>query len=155
MLDEKDRRILALLQSDATFSVAEIADRVSLSTTPCWRRIHNLEAAGYVRGRVALLDEAKLNLAVTVFVAVRTHEHSQAWLEAFAVAVRDFPEIVEIHRLAGDIDYLLKIVAPDIAAYDAIYKRLIERVALSDVSSYFAMEKIKATTALPLDYVSR
>ena len=133
-------------------SVAEISSRVGLSTTPCWRRIQKLEEAGTIRKRVALLDGEKLNVGVTVFVSVRTDRHDADWLALFAGAVQEFPEVVEFYRMSGDIDYLLRVVVPDIAAYDRFYKRLIERVPLSDVSSSFAMEQIKYTTALPLDY---
>jgi Lrp/AsnC family transcriptional regulator len=151
-MDDLDRRILSILQEDATLPVATVAERVGLSPTPCWRRIQKLEEAGVIRARVAVLDPAKLNVGVTVFVSVRTNQHDLAWLEKFAQAVRDFPEVVEFYRMSGDVDYLLRIVVPDIAAYDAVYKRLIARVALSDVSSAFAMETIKYTTALPLGY---
>ena len=151
-MDRIDRKILALLQSDATLPVAVVAERVGLSPSPCWRRIQKLEADGFIRARVALLDAAKMNVGVTVFAAVRTNQHDVAWLEKFAKAVSDFPEVVEFYRMTGDIDYLLRIVVPDIAAYDAVYKRLIRRIALFDVSSSFAMETIKYTTALPVDY---
>ncbi len=152
-MDDFDTKILGLLQQDATLPVAEIAEKVGLSTTPCWRRIHKLEAAGVIRARVALLDGAMLNAGVTVFVSVRTSRHDREWLEAFAAVVSAIPEVVEFYRMSGEIDYLLRIVVPDIAAYDGVYKRLIERVTLADVSSSFAMEQIKYTTALPLDYV--
>ena len=152
-MDDFDTKILGLLQRDATLPVAEIAEKVGLSTTPCWRRIQKLEAAGVIRARVALLDGAMLNAGVTVFVSVRTSRHDREWLEAFAAVVSAIPEVVEFYRMSGEIDYLLRIVVPDIAAYDAVYKRLIERVTLADVSSSFAMEQIKYTTALPLDYV--
>ena len=151
-MDELDRKILACLQHDATLPVAEIADRVGLSTTPCWRRIQKLEQAGVIRGRVALLDAARLNLGVTVFVAVKTNRHEIDWLERFQAAVAKLPEVVEFYRMSGETDYLLKIVVPDIAAYDAVYRRLIEAISFSDVSSSFAMEQIKYTTALPLEY---
>ncbi len=151
-MDDFDTKILGLLQRDATLPVAEIAEKVGLSTTPCWRRIQNLEAAGVIRARVALLDGAMLNAGVTVFVAVRTSRHDREWLDEFAAVVSAIPEVVEFYRMSGEIDYLLRIVVPDIAAYDAVYKRLIERVTLADVSSSFAMEQIKYTTALPLDY---
>jgi Lrp/AsnC family transcriptional regulator len=151
-LDPIDRKILILLQEDATQPVAAIADRVGLSPSPCWRRIQKLEEDGYIRARVAVLNPDKLNVGVTVFVAVRTSQHDLGWLEKFAAAVRDIPEVVEFYRMSGDIDYLLRVVVPDIAAYDAFYKRLIQRVTLSDVSSSFAMETIKYTTALPVTY---
>ena len=152
-MDDFDTKILGLLQRDATLPVAEIAEKVGLSTTPCWRRIQKLEAAGVIRARVALLDGAMLNAGVTVFVSVRTSRHDSQWLEEFAAVVSAIPEVVEFYRMSGEIDYLLRIVVPDIAAYDGVYKRLIERVTLADVSSSFAMEQIKYTTALPLGYV--
>lgn len=151
-MDAIDKKILTHLQEDATLSVADLAQRVGLSTTPCWRRIQKLDSAGVIRKRVALLDGETLNVGVTVFVSVRTDQHSAEWLNQFAAAVQDMPEVVEFYRMSGDIDYLLRVVVPDIGAYDRFYKRLIERVPLSDVSSSFAMEQIKYTTALPLDY---
>ena len=151
-MDATDRAILACLQADATMPVAEIARRVGLSSTPCWRRIQKLEEAKVIRARVALLDRRQLNVGVTVFVSVRTNQHSVAWLERFAAAVADLPEVVEFYRMSGEIDYLLRVVVPDIAAYDRFYQKLIAKIELSDVSSSFAMEQIKYTTALPLDY---
>jgi Lrp/AsnC family transcriptional regulator len=151
-VDATDRAILACLQEDATMPVAEIARRVGLSSTPCWRRIQKLEEAKVIRARVALLDRRQLNVGVTVFVSVRTNQHSVAWLEKFAAAVADLPEVVEFYRMSGEIDYLLRVVVPDIAAYDRFYRKLIAKIELSDVSSSFAMEQIKYTTALPLDY---
>jgi Lrp/AsnC family transcriptional regulator len=154
-MDAQDRKILRLLQEDATLPVAAIAERVGLTATPCWRRIQKLEEAGIVRRRVALLDRAKLNLGVTVFVAVRTNQHNMAWYERFARVVSQIDEIVGFYRMSGEIDYLLHVVVPDIAGYDAVYKRLIAEIELSDVSSSFAMEVIKETTRLPLDYATR
>jgi Lrp/AsnC family transcriptional regulator len=151
-MDETDRRILACLQEDATMPVAEIARRVGLSSTPCWRRIQKLEEAKVVRKRVALLDSKALNVGVTVFVFVRTNRHSLEWLERFARVVDEMPEVMEFYRMSGDVDYLLRVVVPDIEAYDRFYRRLIARIEISDVSSSFAMEQIKSTTALPLDY---
>jgi Lrp/AsnC family transcriptional regulator len=151
-LDDLDRKILNLLQTDATMPVATIAEKIGLSTSPCWRRIQKLEEDGVIRARVAVLDPDRLNVGVTVFVAVKTSQHDLGWLERFAAAVRDFPEVVEFYRMSGDIDYLMRVVVPDIAAYDALYKRLIQRVTLSDVSSSFAMETIKYTTAIPVSY---
>jgi Lrp/AsnC family transcriptional regulator len=151
-LDQTDRQILALLQEDATMPVAEIARRVGLSGTPCWRRIQKLEEAKIISRRVALLDSRKINVGVTAFVFVRTNQHGLAWLERFAEAVRDLPEVVEFYRMSGQVDYLLRVVVPDIEAYDRFYKKLIAKIELSDVSSSFAMEQIKYTTALPLDY---
>ena len=151
-MDDFDKRILACLQKDASLPLTEIAERVGLSATPCWRRIQNLEKVGVIEGRVALLDPAKLNVGVTVFVALRTNEHSQDWLEKFARYVDTIDEVVEFYRMSGDVDYMLRVVVPDIAAYDKVYKRLITIGGLSDVSSAFAMERIKYTTELPLDY---
>ena len=152
MLDEMDVKILRILQRDCTRPVAEIGKEVGLSTTPCWRRIQKLEEAGVVRRRVALLDPVQVNAAVTVFVSIKTDQHSLEWLERFHKAVVDFPEVVEFYRMSGEVDYLLRVVVPDIAAYDAFYKRLIERIDISKVSSAFAMEQIKSTTELPLAF---
>jgi Lrp/AsnC family transcriptional regulator len=152
-MDSIDKRILRLIQQDSTLSVAAIAEQVGLSQTPCWKRIQKLERSGVIQKRVALLDADALGLPVTVFVSVRTNRHEPDWLEKFAEGVSRLPEIVEVYRMSGDIDYLLKIVAPDIAGYDRIYRRLISIVEIYDVSSAFAMERMKVTTALPLDYV--
>ncbi|MEO0382433.1 MAG: Lrp/AsnC family transcriptional regulator [Pseudomonadota bacterium] len=151
--DVIDRRILAALQDDATLSMNEIAARVGLSATPCWRRIQKLEEAGIITKRVALLHGPSIAAGVSVFVSVRTNQHTDEWLKRFAEVVSAMPEVVEFYRLSGDIDYLLKVVVPDIAAYDAFYKKLVAKIDLSDVSSSFAMEEIKYTTALPLDYM--
>jgi len=151
--DKIDLQILALVQQDASLSVAVIADRVRLSVTPCWRRIQRLEAEGVIRKRVALLDAAKLNVGVTVFVAVKTSRHNQEWFEKFHAAVMKLPEVVEFYRMSGEMDYLLRVIVPDIAGYDAVYKKLIKTADLFDVSSSFAMEQIKYTTALPLNFV--
>ncbi len=151
-MDWIDKNILTCLQEDASLPIGEIAARVGLSPTPCWRRIKNLEDSGVIQGRVALLDPEKLNLGVTVFVAVNTSQHNYEWLENFAKAVSEIDEVVEFYRMSGETDYLLRIVAPDIAGYDAVYKRLIQKADLSNVSSSFAMERIKFTTALPLSY---
>lgn len=152
MLDEMDVKILRILQEDATRAVAEIGRAVGLSTTPCWRRIQKLEENGVIERRVALLDPRRINAGVTVFVSIKTDQHSIDWLERFHAAVIDFPEVVEFYRMSGDVDYLLRVVVPDIAAYDAFYKKLISRIEISKVSSAFAMEQIKFTTALPLDF---
>jgi len=151
-LDPRDLQILEILQQDALTPVAEVAERIGLSTTPCWRRIQKLEQEGVIRRRVALLDPAALNVPVSVFVAIRTNRHGAEWLEQFRQALEGIPEIVEAYRMSGEIDYLLRVVVPDIAGYDAVYKRLIERIELADVTSSFSMEEMKHTTALPLDY---
>ena len=153
-MDRIDRNILGCLQEDATLSVADIAERVGLSTTPCWRRIQNLEKSGVIRRRVALLDAEKLSCGVTVFVRLKTSQHNYEWLEKFSKAVARMDEVVEFYRMSGEIDYLLRVVVPDIAGYDAVYKRLIKAADFADVSSSFALEEIKYTTALPLGYAS-
>ena len=152
-MDRFDLKILSLLQEDSELSLTEIAEKVGLSTTPCWRRIQALRKEGVVRKRVALLDPAKLNLEVTAFVMLRTNQHEPAWLERFATGVSAIPEVVEFYRLSGVTDYLLKLQLPSISAYDAVYKRLISIADLAEVTSAFAMEQIKCTTAMPLDYV--
>lgn len=152
MLDELDVKILAILQADCTLPVAEIGKKVGLSTTPCWRRIQKLEEAGVIQRRVAVLDPQHVNAGVTVFVSIKTDQHSLDWLKRFHAAVVDFPEVVEFYRMSGEVDYLLRVVVPDIAAYDGFYKRLIARIDISKVSSAFAMERIKSTTELPLEF---
>jgi Lrp/AsnC family transcriptional regulator len=149
-MDATDRKILGLLQADASLSVAEIGNRVGLSSTPCWKRIQRLEADGVIQKRVALVDQDKIGLGVTVFVSVETGDHSQEWLARFGDTVGAMPEVMEFYRMAGDVDYMLRVVVRDIQGYDAFYKRLIACVSLKNVTSRFAMEKIKATTALPI-----
>lgn len=149
-LDRIDRKILHLLQNDATLSVGDIGQAVGLSATPCWKRIKRLERDGLIERRVAILNRQRLGLGVTVFVAVRTAKHSDAWLEAFSDGVALIPEVVEFYRMSGEVDYLLKVVARDIADYDRIYRKLTKVAELHDVSSSFAMQEIKSTTALPL-----
>lgn len=154
MLDAIDVKILSILQHDCTISVADIGKAVGLSTTPCWRRIQKLEQEGVIESRVALLNAKKVNAGVTVFVAITTNEHNMNWLERFHQVLREFPEVVEAYRMSGQVDYLLRVVVPDIESYDAFYKQLIERIELTNVSSSFAMEQIKFTTALPLTLVN-
>lgn len=153
MLDAMDIKILRILQEDCTLPVAEIGKAVGLSTTPCWRRIQKLEEAGVIKRRVALLDPKKVRAGVTVFVSITAAQHSIEWLERFHAVIVEFPEVVEFYRMSGEVDYLLRVVVPDIAAYDAFYKRLIAKIEIRDVSSSFAMEQIKYTTQLPLDYL--
>ena len=150
VLDAIDRRILRELQADATVPIAELAERVGLSQTPCWKRVKRLTDAGIIERRVAILARERLDLGLVVFVAVRTSRHDEDWLDAFAKGASGFPEVVEFYRMSGEIDYLLKVIVKDIAAYDAFYKRLIAAAPLQDVSSSFAMEQIKFTTALPI-----
>ncbi|MEZ5901474.1 MAG: Lrp/AsnC family transcriptional regulator [Hyphomicrobium sp.] len=152
MLDEMDVKILKILQEDCTRPVAEIGKEVGLSTTPCWRRVQKLEEAGVIKRRVAVLDPDKVNAGVTVFVSIKTDHHSLDWLERFRSAVADFPEVVEFYRMSGDIDYLLRVAVPDIGAYDVFYKKLISRIEIAKVSSAFAMEQMKYTTSLPLQF---
>ena len=149
-LDAIDRKILMVLQEDASLSVAEIGDRVGLSSTPCWKRIQRLEADGVILRRVAVVDQEKVGLPISVFVSIETGDHSQDWLDRFAKTVTAMPEVVEFYRMAGDVDYMLRVVVADIAGYDAFYKRLIAAIPLKNVTSRFAMEKIKSTTSLPI-----
>ncbi|MGI9408922.1 MAG: Lrp/AsnC family transcriptional regulator [Hyphomicrobiaceae bacterium] len=155
MLDAMDLKILAILQDDCTRPVADIGKEIGLSTTPCWRRIQKLEEMGVIQRRVAILDPAMVEAGVTVFVSIKTDQHSIGWLEKFHSAVVDLPEIVEFYRMSGEVDYLLRVVVPDIAAYDEFYKKLISKVEITKVSSAFAMEQIKYTTAVPLAYAER
>lgn len=153
-MDAIDEKILRCLQDDCTLPVAEIAERAGLSTSPCWRRIQKLSDDGVIRRRVALLDAEKINVGVNVFVSIRTNQHNMAWAEKFCREVAKIPEVVEFYRMSGQVDYLLRVVVPNIAAYDAVYKRLIKVADLYDVSSSFAMETIKYTTALPTYYAA-
>jgi Lrp/AsnC family transcriptional regulator len=152
-MDKLDKKILEQLQKNGGLTAAELADRIGLSKAPCWRRIKRLEEEGVIKQTVALLDARSLNLGTTVFVSLKTGNHSEAWFDKFVKAVRDIPEVTEIHRMSGDVDYLMRIVVPDIDAYDQVYKRLIASVEFQDVSASFALETIKYTTALPLNYV--
>ncbi len=149
-MDAIDRKILAVLQENAALSVAEIGSRVGLSSTPCWKRIQRLEADGVILRRVALVDQDSIGLKISVFVSIETGDHSQDWLDRFAKTVTAMPEVMEFYRMAGDVDYMLRVVVPDMAGYDAFYKRLIAAVPLKNVTSRFAMEKIKSVTAYPV-----
>ena len=153
-IDSLDRAILSELQQDCSRSVQDIGDAVGLSQSPCWKRIRRLEDSGVLQKRVALLDPAKVGLGVTVFVTIRTNQHNEEWLDRFAAAIADIPEVIEIYRMRGDVDYLMKILASNIADYDRIYKKLIRSVEMFDVSSSFAMEQLKYTTAIPLPEVN-
>jgi len=149
-LDAIDRKILTVLQQDASLSVAEIGDRVGLSSTPCWKRIQRLEADGVITKRVALVDQNKIGLGLSVFVSIESGDHSDVWLKKFADAVSAMPEVIEFYRMAGDVDYMLRVVVADMRSYDIFYKKLIASVPLKNVTSRFAMEKIKSVTALPV-----
>ncbi len=149
-MDNTDLRILAILQEDASIPVAEIASRVNLSQTPCWRRIQRLEEAGVIQKRVALLDPRAIGLGLTIFVEIQTGDHSREWLDRFAAIVSDMPEVMDVYRMAGDVDYLLRIEVADMPAYDDFYQKLIASIPLKNVTSRFAMERVKSTTAYPL-----
>ena len=150
-LDDLDRKILALLQDDASLPIQQIADQIGLSINPCWRRIRRMEADGVIRGRVAIVDPEKVGLALTIFVRVKTREHSAAWAEKLVEVIASMDEISECHRIGGDVDYLLKVTVSDIAGYDRVYKELIARVPnLTDVSALFSMERLKSSTRLSI-----
>jgi Lrp/AsnC family transcriptional regulator len=149
-MDAIDRKIIAVVQEDASLSVAEIGQRVGLSSTPCWKRLQKLEAEGVITGRVALIDPDKIGLGITVLVSIETGDHSEEWLKRFAELVSAMPEVMEFYRMAGDVDYVLRVVVRDMQSYDAFYKKLIGSVPLKNVTSRFAMERIKSTTALPI-----
>jgi len=149
-LDSTDRAILRIIQQDATHSVEAIAAEVSVAPNTCWRRIKQMEAKGIIRGRVALVDPVRVGAGQVVFVLVRTRKHNKEWIEEFGRVVTDIPEVVEFHRIAGEIDYILKIACADVAHYDRVYKQLVERLDLADINAAFAMECLKNTTALPV-----
>ncbi len=153
-IDPKHRAILRELQRDASLTIEALAHKVHLSRNACWRRVKLLEDEGIIRGRAVLLDAAKLNLGLTAFIAIRTAQHDPKWLEKFSAAVRDIPAITGVYRTTGDTDYLLRAVVSDVAGYDRLYKQLIARIALTDVSSSFVMETVKETMILPLDHAS-
>jgi Lrp/AsnC family transcriptional regulator len=154
-MDRIDKEILALLQANADVPLSEIAERVNLSSTPCWRRIQRLEEQGYIQRKVALLDPVKLNVGVTVFVLLKTHQHNQEWFIKLSATISEIPEVVDFYRMSGSIDYLLRVVVPNIAAYDEVYKKLTKNIEIFEVNSSFAMEEIKHTTMLPLDYLNQ
>ncbi|GAB5471644.1 MAG: Lrp/AsnC family transcriptional regulator [Rhodospirillales bacterium] len=151
-MDRLDRHLLDLLQRDVSLSLEAVGEAVGLSRNACWRRLRRLEEAGFITGRVALLDPQRVNLGLTVFVAVRTSQHNAAWAEAFKRATDAMPEIQGVYRTSGELDYLIKARVPDVAAYDALYQRLIQKVDLADVSASFVMEELKESTVLPLSY---
>ncbi|HQU67674.1 MAG TPA: Lrp/AsnC family transcriptional regulator [Albidovulum sp.] len=154
-LDLIDRKIVAELMRDATLPIAQIAENVGLSQTPCWKRIQKLEAAGVLTGRVALADPAKLGFGLTVFVGIEAPDHSSGWREAFAKAMEATPEVMEVYRMAGQMDYLLRVAVADMASFDGFYKRLTDAVPIKNVTSHFAMERMKFTTTYPVDTPSR
>ncbi len=154
-LDLIDRKIVAELMRDATMPISQIADKVGLSQTPCWKRIQKLEAAGVLTGRVALANPDKLGLGLTVFVGIEVPDHSPEWREAFGRAVDGIPEIMEVYRMAGELDYLLRVSVSDMSAFDTLYKRLTDALPIMNVTSHFAMERMKFTTAYPVDTRNR
>jgi len=145
-----DVKILEILQKDATRSLESISEEIGVSLNTCWRRVRKLETDGILERRVALIDNARIGLPLTVFVSVRTDDHSKGWADGFTAAVENIPEIVEFYRLAGDVDYILKMMVGSVADYDRVYQGLISKISLSDVSASFAMEKLKFTTELPI-----
>ena len=153
-MDATDLKILAILQEDASLPVAEVANRVNLSQTPCWRRIQRLEENGIIARRVAIADPDKIGFGLSVFVEIETGDHSASWLDRFAATVLGMPEVMEFYRMAGDVDYMLRVVVADMQSYDIFYKKLIATVPLKNVTSRFAMEKIKSITALPVPAVA-
>ena len=153
-MDQIDLKIIKCVQEDVMMPVAEVAERAGISPSPCWRRIRKLIADGVIRRRVALIDPVKINAGVNVFVSIRTNQHSLEWASKFCKAAAQIPEVVEFYRMSGRVDYLLRVVVPNIAAYDDVYRRLIKAADLYDVTSSFAMETIKYTTALPLHYAN-
>lgn len=154
-LDLIDRKIIAALMADATLPVAQVADRVGLSQTPCWKRIQKLESTGILLGRVALADPSRIGLSLIVYIGIESPDHSPAWRDSFAAAVSRMPEVMEVCRLAGDVDYFLRAAFPDMTAYDAFYKRLTDAVPIKNITSHFVMERLKFTTAYPIDTRSR
>lgn len=149
-IDDTDRAILKILQADSTISLEAIADQLNVSVNTCWRRVRRLEEDGIIQARVAICDPEKLGLGQTVFVAIKTNDHSASWLSKFAKTVTSIPEVVEFYRMAGDVDYLLKVAVRSVADYDRVYKALITKIEVSDVSATFAMECLKNTTELPV-----
>ena len=149
-MDATDRRILAILQDDSALPIAEVASRVNLSQTPCWRRIQRLEEKGIIRKRVALIDPLAIGLRLTVYVEIETGDHSSDWLSRFAATILDLPEVMEVYRMAGDVDYLLRVVVGNMDEFDKFYRRLIELLPMKNVTSRFAMEQVKSTTAYPI-----
>ena len=149
-MDQTDLRILRILQEDSSLPVSDVAKKVGLSASPCWKRIKRMHDEGIIKYQISVLDAERLGFGLTVFINIKTGEHSTNWLKEFSATVTAMPEVMELHRIAGDVDYMLKVIVPDMAAFDAFYKGLIGTAALTEVSSYFTMETIKETTALPI-----
>ena len=149
-MDQTDLRILRILQEDSSLPVSDVAKKVGLSASPCWKRIKRMHDEGIIKYQISVLDAERLGFGLTVFINIKTGEHSTNWLKEFSATVTAMPEVMELHRIAGDVDYMLKVIVPDMAAFDAFYKGLIGTAALTEVSSYFAMETMKETTVLPI-----
>lgn len=149
-MDEMDRRILKILQEDASLSASDVARQVGLSSSPCWKRINRMRDDGIIKRQTAILDASRLGFGLTVFVSIKTGEHSSDWLAEFSGKITAMPEVMEFHRMSGDVDYMLKVVVRDMKSFDDFYKHLIDIAALSDVTSRFSMETIKESTALPI-----
>ena len=149
-MDEIDRKLLALLQEDATVALASLADQVGLSATPVWKRIQKMEQAGVITRRVVLLEPDMVGVGLIVFVAIEALEHTPEWMGSFAAAMKSMPEVMDAYRMAGEVDYMLRVAVPDMAEFDAFYKRLVAAIPLKNVTSRFAMERLKQTTAYPL-----
>ena len=149
-MDQTDLRILRILQEDSSLPASDVAKKVGLSASPCWKRIKRMHDEGIIKYQISVLDAERLGFGLTVFINIKTGEHSTNWLKEFSATVTAMPEVMELHRIAGDVDYMLKVIVPDMAAFDAFYKGLIGTAALTEVSSYFAMETMKETTALPI-----
>ena len=152
-MDHIDKKILSLLQTNADIPVAELSKKVNLSSTPCWLRISKLYKQGYIKKKVAVIDRNKINLSTVAFVQIRTSQHNMAWSKKFIDGVKEMDEVVEFYRLSGTTDYLLKVLVPSIGKFDEFYKKLTDKIDLSDVTSSFAMEEIKQTSNLPLNYI--
>ncbi len=151
-LNDIDKKILSVLQENADIPISELSKKVNLSATPCWARINKLYKQGFITKKVAVVDRLKLNLNVVAFVQVKTSNHNMEWARKFVKVINDMPEVIEFYRLSGSIDYLLKVLVPSIEKYDEFYKKLTDKVDLTDVSTSFSMEEIKQTSSLPLDY---
>jgi len=152
-MDDIDKKILSLLQTNADIPVAELSKKVNLSSTPCWLRINKLYKQGYIKKKVAVIDRAKINLSTVAFVQIRTSQHNMAWSKKFIEGVKEMDEVVEFYRLSGTTDYLLKVLVPSIDKFDEFYKKLTDKIDLSDVTTSFSMEELKQTSNLPLHYI--
>ena len=152
-MNDIDKKILSLLQINSDIPIAELSKKVNLSSTPCWLRINKLYKQGYIKKKVAVIDRVKINLSTVAFVQIRTSQHNMAWSKKFIEGVKEMDEVVEFYRLSGTTDYLLKVLVPSIGKFDEFYKKLTDKIDLSDVTTSFAMEELKQTSNLPLNYI--